>query len=44
MKMVPTTSTDSWRMPVKYSVQRQPRDGLITKAVDTIGPELDIKW
>jgi hypothetical protein len=27
------------RMPVKYSVQRQPREGLATNAAETIGPD-----
>lgn len=32
-----------WIMPVKYSVQRQPKEGSETNAADTIGPKCRVR-
>lgn len=38
MKRMAKTRMTACRMPVKYSVQRQPREGWTTKAAETMGP------
>lgn len=42
MKMTAMTRKTACRMPVRYSDQRQPRDGAWTTAVEAIGPRLII--
>jgi hypothetical protein len=38
MKMMPRRRMKHCRMPVRYSVQRQPREGWTTTAAETMGP------